>query len=99
MDRTKVNRRGHKTQREGKMMGWQPTQAAPPPVPKKLKKLDGNINNTDVVIVYGDVKGNVNNCDNVIVINGDVYGNISNCDNVAGLLADKAVRCHVEGEI
>lgn len=65
--------------------------------PKKLKKLEGNINNTDIVIVYGDVKGNVNNCDNVIVINGDVYGNISNCDNVAGLLADKAVRCHVGG--
>lgn len=79
-------------------MGWQPKQAAPPPVPKKLKKLDGNINNNDVVIVYGDIKGNVNNCNNVIVINGDVYGNISNCDNVAGLLADKAVRCRTYRE-
>ena len=79
-------------------MGWQPKQAAPLPVPKKLKKLDCNINNTDVVIVYGDIKGNVNNCDNVIVINGDVYGNISNCDNVAGLISDKAIRCHVGRE-
>lgn len=79
-------------------MAWQPTQAAPPLVPEKLKKLDGNINNADVVIVYGDVKGNVNNCDNVIVINGDVYGNISNCDNVAGLISDKAIRCHTYKE-
>ena len=81
------------------MMGWQPTQAASPPGPKKLKKLDGNINNTDVVIVYGDVKGNINNCDNVIVINGDVYGHINNCDNVAGLLADKATRASTSKDI
>ena len=39
----------------------------------------------------------INDCDNVIVINGDVNGNITLCDNVAGLLADKAVRCHVGG--
>lgn len=57
-------------------------------------KIKGNVSNADVVIVYGDIKGNVYDCDNVVVINGDVYGNITLCDNVAGLLADKAVRCH-----
>lgn len=64
---------------------------------EKYKKIHGNVNNANVVIVYGDIKGNVNNCDNVVVINGDVYGHINNCDNVAGLLADKAVRCHTGG--
>lgn len=63
----------------------------------KYKKVDGNVVNTGIVIVYGDIKGNVNNCDTVVVINGDVYGNITNCDNVSGLLADKAVRCHTGG--
>lgn len=58
----------------------------------KLKKLEGNVNDADVVIVYGDVKGNINNCDNVIVINGDVKGNLNNCDNVAGLLANNALK-------
>lgn len=61
------------------------------------RSIAGNVNNADVVIVYGDIKGNVYDCDNVIVINGDVNGNITLCDNVAGLLADKAVRCHVGG--
>ena len=53
-----------------------------------IKKLDGNVNNADTVIVYGNIKGNINNCDNVIIINGNVEGNINNCDNVCGLLAD-----------
>lgn len=77
-------------------MGWQPTQAAPPKLPKKVtkaKKIDGDVVNADVVIVYGDVKGNITNADTVVVINGDVFGNVVNCDNVAGLLADKAARC------
>ena len=64
---------------------------------RKYKKVDGDVVNTGVVIVYGDIKGNVTNCDTVVVINGDVYGNITNCDNVSGLLADKAVRCHTGG--
>ena len=83
-------------------MGWQPTQAAPPKLPKKVtkaKKIEGDVVNADVVIVYGDVKGNITNADTVVIINGDVYGNISNCDNVAGLISDKAIRCHVGGEI
>lgn len=83
-------------------MGWQPTQAAPPKWPKKVtkaKKIDGNVVNADVVIVYGDVKGNINNCDSVVVINGDVYGHINNCDNVAGLLADKATRASTSKDI
>lgn len=82
-------------------MGWQPTQVAPPKIPRKVtkaKKIEGNVINANVVIVYGDVKGNITNADTVVVINGDVYGNISNCDNVAGLLADKAVRCHTYRE-
>ena len=82
-------------------MGWQPTQAAPPRIPRKVtkaKKLDGNVVNADIVIVYGDVKGSITNADTVVVINGDVYGNIVNCDNIAGLLADKAVRCHMGRE-
>ena len=71
-------------------MGWQPTQAAPPKI-TKAKKIDGNVVNADVVIVYGDVKGNITNADTVVIINGDVYGNISNCDNVAGFLADQCI--------
>ena len=71
-------------------MGWQPTQAVPPRI-AKTKKIDGNVNNAEVVIVYGDVKGNITNADTVVVINGDVYGNITNCDNVAGLLADQCI--------
>lgn len=82
-------------------MGWQPTQAAPPKLPKKVtkaKRIDGNVVNADVVIVYGDVKGNIANADTVVVINGDVFGNISNCENAVGLLADKADRCHMGRE-
>lgn len=78
-------------------MGWQPTQAAPPRLPQKItkaKKIDGDVVNADVVIIYGDVKGNITNADTVVVINGDVFGNISNCGNVAGLISDKAIRCH-----
>lgn len=62
---------------------------------EKYKKIYGNVDNANVVIVYGDVKGNVNNCNDVIIINGDVHGHINNCDNVAGLLADKGIeRCN-----
>lgn len=64
----------------------------------KLKSVDGNVVSTDVVIVYGDVKGNITNADTVVVINGDVFGNITNCDNVAGLISDKAIRCHTYRE-
>lgn len=64
---------------------------------KVEKKIVTNVSNVDTVIVYGDVKGNINNADYVVVINGDVYGHINNCDNVVGLLADKAVRCHTGG--
>lgn len=74
-------------------MGWQPTEERT----TKAKNIGGNVVNARTVIVYGDIKGNVNNCDNVIIINGDVHGHINNCDNVAGLLSDKAVRCHVGG--
>lgn len=63
----------------------------------KYKKVKGNVVNTGLVIVYGDIKGNVSNCDTVVVINGDVFGNITNCKNVSGLLSDKAVRCHTGG--
>ena len=31
-----------------------------------------NINNADVVIVYGNVYGNITNADNVVVINGNI---------------------------
>lgn len=68
-------------------------------VPDKVTKtkIKGNVSNADVVIVYGDIKGNVYGCENVVVINGDVYGEVSFCGNVAGLLSDKAVRCHTGG--
>ena len=75
-------------------MGYQAIQTNVPPMPtrvSKLKKIEGNVNNTDVVIVYGDVKGNINNCDNVIIINGNVKGNLNNCRNVAGLLASEGI--------
>ena len=49
-----------------------------------------NIDKQDVVIVYGDIKGNVKDCKNVIIINGNVMGNIKDCDNVCGLLSDKS---------
>lgn len=48
-----------------------------------------NIKDMDVLVVYGDVLGNIINCKDVIVINGDVKGNITKCENVSGLLADK----------
>ena len=54
----------------------------------KYKKLEGDINNTDVVIVYGKVEGNISNCDDVVIINGDVEGNITNCDNVLGTISN-----------
>ena len=78
------------------------TQLYVPPTTTKVlkaKRVDGNINNANVVIVYGDVKGNVNNCDTIVVINGDVYGHINNCDNVAGLPADKAARTGTSKDI
>ena len=56
---------------------------------RKYKKVEGNINNADVVIVYGDVKGNIVAAKDVIVINGAVKGNLVNCENVAGLLAQE----------
>ncbi len=71
-------------------MGWQPTEERT----TKAKNINGDVVNAKTVIVYGDIKGNVCNCDDVIVINGDVNGNITLCDNVAGLLADKGIeRC------
>ena len=81
-------------------MGWQQTEERTLHITTnalKVKNIDGNVFNAGTVIVYGDIKGNVHNCDNVIVINGDVYGEVSFCGNVAGLLADKAVRCHTGG--
>ena len=58
----------------------------------------GSLGREGVVVVYGDVKGNIYDCDTVVIINGDCFGNITNCDNVAGLLADKASRCFI-GEL
>ena len=54
----------------------------------QVKDTDANINNADVVIIYGKVSGNINNCENVVVINGQVVGDICNCENVLGTLAD-----------
>ena len=48
-----------------------------------------NVSDTNIVIIYGGVKGNISNCQDVIIIDGDIKGNISNCENVCGLLADK----------
>lgn len=59
---------------------------------EKHRKVQGDISNADIVIVYGDIKGNVNNANDVIIINGDVKGDVINCSNIAGLLSDKAVR-------
>ena len=78
------------------------TQLYIPPTTTKVlkaKRVDGNINNANVVIVYGDVKGNIYDCDTVIVINGDVNGNITLCDNVAGFLSDKATRAGTAKDI
>lgn len=71
---------------------YTPIQPTIPPMPKrteKYKSVYGNINNANVVIVYGDVKGNINFCGDVIIINGNVNGNIMDADNVAGLLAER----------
>lgn len=47
-----------------------------------------DIVNTNTVVVYGDVKGDVTNCETVVIINGDVKGDVINCANATGLLAD-----------
>ena len=42
----------------------------------------------DILIVYGNILGNVNNCETVVVINGDISGNMVNCNNITKLPAD-----------
>lgn len=50
-----------------------------------------DITNTDVVIVYGNVHGNIFNSDNVIVINGNIEGDICNVDNVLGVVSEHGI--------
>lgn len=53
--------------------------------------------NCEVVIVYGDIKGNIKDCQDVIIINGDVKGNIHNCENVCGLLSNQTMTARDNG--
>lgn len=48
----------------------------------KIKKIEGSVINSDTVIVFGDVKGNITNANNVVVIGGDIKGNITHADTV-----------------
>ena len=57
----------------------------------KTNGVKGNIKDANAVIIYGDVKGNIIDCENVIIINGDIKGNIKDCNNVCGLLADQSI--------
>lgn len=57
--------------------------------PRRLNNHNGNIEDAGVVIVYGNVNGNIKDCDTVVIINGNVNGKIKDCQTVAGFLADK----------
>ena len=48
----------------------------------KIKKIEGNVINSDTVIVFGDVHGSISNANNVVVIGGTVKGSISNVDTL-----------------
>jgi len=50
-----------------------------------------DITNSDIVVVYGNVYGDIKNATDVVIINGDLKGDIINCDNVLGTLADKHI--------
>ena len=54
-----------------------------------------NITNSDIVVVYGNVYGDITNADNVIIINGDMNGDIRNCENVLGTVSDQGVSAKV----
>ena len=55
---------------------------------KIVKSADFNILNSDVVIVYGNIKANQINAKNVICIKGDIDGNIA-ADRVVGIPSTK----------
>lgn len=63
----------------------------------KVNNVNGNIKDASVVIVYGDIKGNIKDCQDVIIINGDVKGNIHNCKNVCGLLSNQTMTARDNG--
>ena len=52
----------------------------------KTNEVHTSIQNADVVICYGDIKGSVIGCEYVVLIDGKVKGSIVNCQNVHGYL-------------
>lgn len=56
-------------------------------IPRKLRSVNGDVEDADVVIVYGNVNGSIKKCKTVVVINGNVNGDVKNNETVAGYLA------------
>lgn len=41
-----------------------------------------DVTNADVVVVYGNVYGDIKNTNNVVIINGNLEGKVINCDTI-----------------
>ena len=52
----------------------------------KTNEVQCSIQNADVVICYGDIKGSIIGCDYVVLIDGKEKGSLVNCKNVSGFL-------------
>lgn len=52
----------------------------------KTDAVNGNVEDADVVICYGNINGSVKKCQYVVLIDGAINGHIINCENVRGFL-------------
>ena len=52
---------------------------------------DNNAEDMDILVVYGDVWGNIKNCNTIVIINGDIKGDVRDCKEVVGLPGDNRI--------